>query len=99
MIDWTSGKVDEVTELFRNVSVLGAIVMVAIAYYKTRTIVALVVAALTAGVFLWSINNIGWWTDRVEDESESGAPAGPLEGSGDATVTMADGTTALITVG
>lgn len=70
MIDWVSTKTDEVTTLFRNVSVLGAIIMVAIAYYKTRTIVALIVAAITAGVFLWTINNTDWWTDRVEEETE-----------------------------
>jgi hypothetical protein len=74
MLDWLSGKIDEVTVLFRAASVLGAIVMVAIAYYKTRTLVALIVAAITAGVFLWAINNPEWWQDRVEEETEV-APA------------------------
>lgn len=74
MLDWLSGKIDEVTVLFRSASVLGAIVMVAIAYYKTRTLVALIVAAITAGVFLWAINNPEWWQDRVEEETEV-APA------------------------
>lgn len=70
MLEWTEGKVDEVTELFRGVSVLGAIVMVAVAYYKTRTIVAVIVAAITAGLFLWIVNNPEWWQDRVEEESD-----------------------------
>lgn len=82
MLDWVETKVDDVTELFRGVSVLGAIIMVAIAYYKTRTIVALIVAALTAGVFLWTINNTEWWQERVEEETEiESAPAPVMIGS------------------
>lgn len=71
MIDWVSGKVLELTDLVRGASVLGAIVMVAYAYYKVRTLVAVLVAALTAGVFLWTINNTDWWQQRVEEESGS----------------------------
>ena len=57
MIDFLNGKVLEVTAFVRGASVLGAIVMVALAYYKARSLVAVLVAALTAGVFLWAINN------------------------------------------
>ncbi len=71
MIDWVSGKVVEVTDLVRGASVLGAIVMVAFAYYKVRTLVAVLVAALTAGVFLWTINNVNWWTEKVQEETGS----------------------------
>lgn len=72
MIDWVSGKVVEVTDLVQGASVLGAIVMVAVAYYKTRTLVAVVVAGITAGVFLWTINNTSWFQDRVAEETGSG---------------------------
>ncbi|HMG41393.1 MAG TPA: hypothetical protein VK611_08685 [Acidimicrobiales bacterium] len=71
MIDWISGKILEVTALVRGASVLGAIVMVAFAYYKARSLVAVLVAALTAGVFLWSISNLDWWEDKVEEESDT----------------------------
>jgi hypothetical protein len=71
MIDFLNGKVLEVTALVRGASVLGAIVMVAFAYYKMRSLVAVLVAALTAGVFLWTINNTEWWTDRVEEETDT----------------------------
>jgi|RhiMethySRZTD1v2_1073278.scaffolds.fasta_scaffold942387_2 hypothetical protein len=71
MIDFLNGKVLEVTALVRGASVLGAIVMVAFAYYKVRSLVAVLVAALTAGVFLWTINNTEWWTDRVEEETDT----------------------------
>ena len=71
MIDFLNGKVLEVTALVRGASVLGAIVMVAFAYYKVRSLVAVLVAALTAGVFLWTINNTGWWQDRVQDETDT----------------------------
>lgn len=71
MIEWLSGKIVEVTDLVKGASVLGAIIMVAVAYYKARSLVALIVAALTAGVFLWTINNTQWWQDRVEEETQS----------------------------
>jgi hypothetical protein len=70
MLEWVATKTEEVTSLFQAVSVLGAIIMVAVAYYKTRTIVALIVAAITAGVFLWTVNNAEWWQERVEEETE-----------------------------
>jgi hypothetical protein len=83
VIDWTSGKILEVTALVRGASVLGAILMVGVAYFKLRSIVAVIVAAITAGVFLFTINNTDWWLDRVEEESETmrrtveGAPPSP----------------------
>lgn len=73
MIDWISGKILEVTALVRGASVLGAILMVAFAYYKARSLVAVLVAGLTAGVFLWTIHNTDWWVDRVEEESDARA--------------------------
>ena len=76
MIDWISGKILEVTALVRGASVLGAIVMVAFAYYKARSLVAVLVAALTAGVFLWSISNLDWWQDKVQEESGTLGPLG-----------------------
>ena len=69
MIDFLSRKVLQVTSLVRGASVLGAIVMVAFAYYRARTLVAVLVAGLTAGVFLWTINNTDWWQTRVKEES------------------------------
>jgi hypothetical protein len=71
VLDWTSGKILEVTALVRTASVLGAILMVAVAYYKVRSIVALIVAAITAGLFLFTINNVDWWQERVEEESDT----------------------------
>jgi hypothetical protein len=71
MIDFLNEKVLEATAFVRGASVLGAIVMVALAYYKARTLVAVLLAALTAGVFLWAINNTTWWTDRVEEETDT----------------------------
>lgn len=76
MIDWIAGKILEVTALVRGASVLGAILMVGFAYYKARSLVAVLVAGLTAGVFLWTIHNTDWWVDRVEEESGTLAPLG-----------------------
>ena len=71
MIDFLNRKIVEVTALVRGASVLGAILMVAFAYYRARTLVAVLVAALTAGVFLWSISNTSWWQARVQEETDT----------------------------
>jgi hypothetical protein len=76
VIDWLNSKILELTALVRFGSVLGAILMVAIAYYKVRSIVAVLVAAITAGVFLFTINNTQWWTDRVTEETDTGGAGG-----------------------
>lgn len=77
MIDWTNDKIAELIALLRGASVLLAIAMVAYSYLKTRSLVTLLVAALTAGFFLWTINNTDWWQARIEEES---APA-PVVGA------------------
>jgi hypothetical protein len=69
VIDWTNDKIAELITLLRGASVLLAIAMVAYAYLKTRSIVTLLVAAITAGFFLWTINNTDWWQQKVEEES------------------------------
>jgi hypothetical protein len=76
VIDWLNSKIMELTALVRFGSVLGAILMVAIAYYKVRSVVAVLVAAITAGVFLFTINNTQWWTDRVTEETDTGSGGG-----------------------
>jgi hypothetical protein len=73
VIDWTNDKISELIALVRGAAVLGAVAMVVYAYLKTRTLIAVLVAALTAGIFLWAINNTDWWERRVGEES--GAPA------------------------
>jgi hypothetical protein len=74
VIDWTNDKIEELITLLRGASVLLAIAMVAYSYLKTRSFVTLLVAALTAGFFLWTINNTDWWQARVEDEEGASAP-------------------------
>lgn len=69
MIDWLNGKILELTSLVRGAAVLLAVTMVAYAYLRTRSLVTLLVAALTAGIFLWAINNTGWWQEKVGEES------------------------------
>lgn len=76
MIEWLNSKIMEITALVRFGSVLGAILMVAIAYYKVRSVVAVLVAAITAGVFLFTINNTQWWQDRVTEETDTGTGGG-----------------------
>jgi nitrogen fixation-related uncharacterized protein len=98
MIEWTNGKIAELISLARGAAVLLAIVMVGYAYLKTRSLVTLLLAALTAGFFLWTINNTDWWQQKVEEESSllsvvelvatetahdaAGAPAGGDTGLG-----------------
>jgi hypothetical protein len=78
VIDWANDKIAELIALLRGAAVVLAIAMVIYAYAKHRTLVALLVAALTAGFFLWTINNTDWWQARVEEEE--GAPY-PVHGT------------------
>jgi hypothetical protein len=79
VIEWTSGKIAELIQLVQAGAVLLAIVTVGYAYGKTRSLVTLLVAALTAGVFLWAINNITWWQQRVDEETwQLRSPAGEV---------------------
>lgn len=69
MIQWTNEKIAELITLARGAAVLLAIAMVGLAYAKTRSLTTLLLAALTAGFFLWTINNTDWWQQKVEEES------------------------------
>lgn len=81
MIEWTNDKVAELIALLRGVSVLLSIGIVAYAYAKTRSFVVLLGAALTAGFFLWTINNTDWWQQKVDEESAPAAIYGPPSSS------------------
>jgi hypothetical protein len=89
VIDWANDKIVELIAVLRAAAVLLAVAMVAYAYLKTRSFVTLVVAALTAGFFLFTINNTDWWQQKVDEESQRLAPvataltadAGPHAGS------------------
>lgn len=69
MIQWTSEKILELIALARSAAVLGAVVLVGLAYIKSRSLVMVLLAGVTAGVFLFTVNSTGWWQDRVEDET------------------------------
>lgn len=74
MIEWLNGKLAELTGTLQVGGTVLAIAIVAYAYAKARTLVALLVAGLTAGVFIWLINSgSGWFSDRVGDETNEGA--------------------------
>lgn len=73
MIEWLTVKIDEVTVVLRSGFTVAAIALVGYTYFKTRALVALLVAALTAGIFLWTVHNPSWWQDRVGDETETGS--------------------------
>jgi hypothetical protein len=73
-IEWLSGKIDEVTAVLQAAFTVVAIGLVGFTYMKTRALGALIVAALTAGIFLWTIHNPSWWQDRVGDETDTHAP-------------------------
>ena len=69
MIDWTNDKIAELIALARAAAVLVAIATVGYAYAKTRSLTTLLLAAINAGIFLWSVNNTSWWQQKVEEEA------------------------------
>lgn len=74
MIEWLNGKIAEVTSLVQAAAVVVAIAIVLYAYAKTRSLVTLVVSALTAGFFLWVVNSPDWWQQKVSEESLAELP-------------------------
>lgn len=75
MIEWTNGKITELIDLMRGAAVLASVAMVIYAYLKFRTLIAVLVAAITAGIFLFVVNRPDWWQARVDEESGAPAPA------------------------
>jgi hypothetical protein len=69
VIEWTNGKLLEVTALARNTANVAVVVVLVMTYYKARAIVPVIVGAIVAGVFLWTINHPEWWQERVGDET------------------------------
>jgi hypothetical protein len=84
VIDWLHTKIDDLTELVRAGFTLAAVVLVGYTYVKTRALVALLVAALAAGIFLWVVYNPDWLRDRIGEEtgaaSQVDVAAAPVEG-------------------
>jgi hypothetical protein len=74
VIEWTNDKIMELIALVRLAGVLAAVAMVALAYIKTRSLVTVLVAALTAGFFLWTIHSTTWLQERVQDEETRQLP-------------------------
>jgi uncharacterized membrane protein len=67
-LDETRELTDQIIGLLELVSVPFVTVLVSIGYYKTRSLVILLVAGFTGGVVLWMIHNPDWFQNMAEEE-------------------------------
>ncbi len=77
IISWANTKITQLNTLALAAAVLMAIIAVLMAWWKTRSFVATLVALVLAGLVIWAINNMTTIQNKVGTEvAASRAPAG-----------------------
>ncbi|GJF30260.1 hypothetical protein KNE206_29600 [Kitasatospora sp. NE20-6] len=76
IITWANTKVTQLNTLALAAAVLMAIIAVLMAWWKTRSFVATLVALVLAGLVIWAVNNMTTIQNKVGTEvNASRAPA------------------------
>ncbi|GAA2773115.1 hypothetical protein [Kitasatospora cinereorecta] len=76
IITWGNTKIAELNTLALSAAVLMAIIAVLMAWWKTRSFVATLVALVLAGLVVWAVNNMTTIKTKVGTEvTSSHAPA------------------------
>jgi MFS superfamily sulfate permease-like transporter len=76
IITWANTKITQLNTLALAAAVLMAIIAVLMAWWKTRSFVATLVALVLAGLVVWAVNNITTIKTKVGSEvTSSGVPA------------------------
>lgn len=72
MIDAISSLIGDGIDLIRLALVLGAIVVVAQVFFRTRALVPVVAAVFLAALVLVGTSDFGldWFTDRISDDAD-----------------------------
>jgi hypothetical protein len=74
MLDWANSKIGEVESLVLAAAVVMAILFVLSVAWRTRALVPIVVAAFTAGLVLFAVNNTDWFKSKIEEETLGPVP-------------------------
>ncbi|WP_042449397.1 hypothetical protein [Streptacidiphilus jiangxiensis] len=76
IITWANTKITQLNTLALAAAVLMAIIAVLMAWWKTRSFVATLVALVLAGLVVWAVNNMTTIKTKVGTEvTASGPPA------------------------
>jgi L-asparagine transporter-like permease len=68
-MDWLVTELHRIQNVLIIACVVFAIGFVLITFFAKKSFVALITALLVAALFVWGVNNIGWFRDRVRDET------------------------------
>jgi L-lactate permease len=69
-MDWMAGELQRIERVVIIAGFAFAIVYVLYVFFVKKSFIAMIAALLTAGIFVWGINNIGWFRDKVGDETK-----------------------------
>ena len=69
MIEWLQQELGTVQGLVQAAAVLMAIIYVVMTWWRTKALVATVVAMVLAGAVLWAINNISWFQNKIGQDT------------------------------
>ncbi|MFC6600496.1 hypothetical protein [Kitasatospora paranensis] len=74
IITWANTKITQLNTLALAAAVLMAIIAVLMAWWKTRSFVATLVALVLAGLVIWAINNMTSIQNKVGTEVNASRP-------------------------
>lgn len=72
MIEWIADKLVDIRQLILAIGVIAAIVFVLSTWWRTKAAVPTFVAMLLSGAVLWAVANIGWFKERIGEETSLG---------------------------
>jgi hypothetical protein len=72
LTDWLTAETKTIGTLVKVVVGVGATIWVGYYFVKNKSLVALIVALLTAGLLVWGVSSVGskWFQDRISQETK-----------------------------
>jgi L-lactate permease len=68
-MEWLTDELKRVQNVLIIACVAFAIAYVLYTFFAKKSFIAMIAALLTAAIFIWGVNNIGWFRDRVKEET------------------------------
>lgn len=68
-MDWLAGELHKLGNLLIIACVAFAIAYVLYVFFVKKSFIAMIAALLTAAIFIWGVNNIGWFRKQVKTET------------------------------
>ena len=68
-MQWLADELKKTENVLIITCVAFAVAYVLYVFFVKKSFIALIAALLTAAIFVWGVNNIGWFRERVGDET------------------------------